>query len=213
MKTVINKNMKSIIIVSAAAAILLGGLLILISGNEEPEPGGVNVETITAEIRETQTAETSETTETKVMIKQEKGNPKQAARLFAAKTESMGNGEAIAKLAETIGLEERIAPYTMELQEKKTPKTITVTFDITVKEEQRSRFDKKVQRCAEIMLALVEDAECIEWSYRAQNSAKQAEQVTVFLKSADASKLLNGDIKSYGRSEETVRKLLVDSRV
>lgn len=210
MKTTIEKNIKVIVIVSAVAAILLGGLLLLIADGDtsESENGAKDLVTDIGGSEDLETkATTQPTTEKREASKQEKLSA-QAAELFAAKTDTIGDGVAIAKMMETIGLEQSVARYAIELQEKQTPKIIKITFEKTVKEDDRIELDEEIQGYAMIILALVADVDEVQWSYQSKAEGKAAEPVTVYLKSDDATKLLNGDIKEYGRSEAAIQKLL-----
>lgn len=208
MKKTINKNIKVIVLVSAVAAILLGGLLLLISGNETSSPGEISAAEITTDIGADNTEPSKTETATAAETTRNSNTSDRAAKLYAARVESISDGAAIAKLAETINLEKEVGRYTMEIQKKEAPKSISIIFDMKVPEKKRIKLDEEIQGYAQIFLALVADAEQIEWEYQVKKKDGKTEEVTVFLKAEEATKMLGSNVKAYGASEEAVDKLL-----
>lgn len=205
MKTVrnmINKNLKMILIIAVVTVVALGILLLLISGNEERD----QVPTDPTEAAETIETETEQQTEEETTP--EPGISKEAQALFDAKVESMEDSAAVAQLLETIDLKKNIASYLVSLQAKEEPKTLIITFDKTVAEVDKDTFDKKVQRYAEQILALVSDADEVQWTYSVKHNNGKKEEVTVFLDTKQATELLKNNIKEYGESSKMVQALL-----
>lgn len=208
MKTVrraINKNLKMILIIAAVTVVALGVLLMLISGNEERNQIPTDP---------TQTAETTKPeAEQTVEPEEEENEPapgvsNEARKLFNAKTETLEDSAAVAQLLETIDLKKHIANYVVNLQFKEEPKSLNIAFDKTVPKERKDSFDQKVQAYAEQILALITDADEVQWTYHVKEEGKKKEEVTVYLNVKQATELLKNDVKAYGESEKMVQALL-----
>ncbi len=196
-----NKNLRMILIIAAVTAVALGGLLLLISGNEDRnsvplDPTETEETTSAAAEQQTQTSQSTTQTETQAASKA-------AQTLFAAKVESISDSAAVAKLLETIDLKKNVASYKVELQTKDTPKSMNIRFDKTVAEADKDKFDKEMQKYAEQILALVPDAQEVQWTYMLKKGGK-SEEVTVFLNEQQAEDLLMKDVKSYGESPQAL---------
>lgn len=199
-----NKNLRMILIVAAVTVVALGVLLLLISGNEDRN----KIPNDPTEASETTEGETSASLDETTAAPTEEGVDKDAQALFDAKVESIETSAAVAKLLETIDLKKNVANYRVEIQSKKTPKTLTITFDKEVATKERKVFDDKIQKYAEQILALVTDADEVQWNYTEKKSDKKKDNVTVYLNTTDATALLKEDVKKYGESAKAVQKLL-----
>ena len=162
----INKNIKMIIIIAAVTAIALGGLLLLISGNDEDRDKVPNAPTEPQEqTLESESEQTEEATE-----EASSGSGKtsevsaEAQTLFGVKVDKMDNSVGVAKLLETIDLKKNVASYSVELLTKSTPKSMNIRFDKTVGEADKDKFDLKMRKYAEQILALVGDAQEVQWT-------------------------------------------------
>lgn len=208
MKAGFNRNIKMIVVIGAVVVILLGILLMLISGNDSRREDTIDPSQAAQSEPTTEDSTSEHITSTEAASTGTKNNDEKAKKLFAAKTDSINDAVAVAKLLETIDLEKNVAQYSVELQVKEVPRTTTITFDKTIEEKQRIVFDKEMQRYAEQMLALITDLDAVEWTYKVIPKEGSPSEVTVYLKTEDATKLLNQDIKKFGASENTVKKLL-----
>lgn len=205
-RSVINKNLKMILIIAAVTVIALGILLLLISGNEERNQIPTDP---------TQSEETTEPEETEPDpideesgVEPAPGVTKTAQNLYSAKAESIEDSAAVAKLLETIDLKKNVANYIVNLQFKKEPKSLNITFDKTVPAANKDIFDKDMQKYAEQILALITDAGEVQWTYKVKEDGRKAEEVTVYLSEKQASELLKNNVKEYGESEKMVQALL-----
>ena len=102
------------------------------------------------------------------------------------------------KLLETIDLRKNVAAYTVRLQLEEEPKGMTITFDETVAEADKDSFDQNMQQYAELILALVADAQEVQWTYTLRSNGSNEE----------ATDLLKNSVKQYGESAEMVQALL-----
>ena len=204
-RSVINKNLKMLLIVAAVTAIALGGLLLLITGNQEREQVSVDPPSVASSEAESTEAETEaskeESQSTQANISQ------RAQSLFAAKVDSLEDSAAVAQLLETIDLRKNVAAYTVRLQLDEEPKGMTITFDETVAEADKDSFDQTMQKYAEQILALVTDAQEVQWTYTLRSNGSN-EEVTVYLNEQQATDLLKNNVKQYGESAEMVQALL-----
>lgn len=206
MKTVrssINKNMKMILVIAAVTAVALGGLLLLIAGNDERDQIPTDP-TETGETTETKT----EKTETKAAEAAKPEISTEAQALFGAKVDSIGDSAAVANLLETIDLKTKVANYMVELQTKESPKSVNIRLHKTVAEADKNTFDKTVQLYAQQILALITDAQQVQWTYTLIPQKGEPADVTIYLNQQQANDLLGSDVKQYGSSEKAIDALL-----
>lgn len=199
-----NKNLRMILIVAAVTVVALGVLLLLISGNEDRN----KIPNDPTEASETTESETAASLEETTATPTEEGVGKDAQILFNAKVERTGDSVAIARLLETIDLKKNVANYRVEIQSKKSPKSITITFDKTVATKERKAFDDNVQKYAEQILALVTDLDEVQWVYAEKKTDNKKEDVTVYLNTDGAETILKTNVKKYGESAKAVQTLL-----
>lgn len=207
MKTVrssINKNIKMILVVAAVTAVALGGLLLLISGNNERNQVPVDP----TEIDETTEPTQDETTESAASTEGNTSEETEARRLFQAKVDKIEDSTAVAQLLETINLKKKIAAYMVELQIKEEPKSVNIRFSKKVVQKDKDVFNKEVQLYAEQILALIADAQQVQWTYTLVSDSGASEDVTVYLNEQQASELLGANVKQYGASLKAVEALL-----
>lgn len=205
-RSMINKNLKMILVIAVVTVVALGILLLLISGNEERNQIPTDP-TESAETRETE--KTAETEKAKEPTAQHDANvSSEAQRLFDAKAETIDDSIAVAQLLETIDLKKNVDNYSVSLNVKEEPKSMSITFDKTVSKANKDAFDKKVQNYAEQILALVTDAGEVQWTYKVKEEGKKAEEVTMYLNEQQATELLKNSIKRYGESARLVQTLL-----
>lgn len=206
MKTVrssINKNIKMILVIAAVTAVALGGLLLLISGNNERD----QVPTDPTESGET-TERATEPETTQAKETEDAGISDEAKDLFAARVESIGDSAAVATLLETMDLKTRVANYMVELQTKESPKSVNIRLHKTVNEVDKNTFDRTVQGYALQILALIPDAQQVQWTYTLIPQKGEPADVTVYLNQQQADQLLGSDVKQYGENEKMLDALL-----
>lgn len=207
MRNLLGKNMKPIIIVAAVTAVALGGLLLLISGNEDRNQVPIDP-TVEGEETTANSAETEQTAQTtQAADPAQAGVSKEAEALFAAKVQSIGDSASVAALLETIDLKKNVANYRVEIQSAQQPLNLNIRFDKVVGEADKDAFDKEMQKYAEQILALITDAQEIQWTYTLKRQSVQ-EEVTVFLNEQQAQELLSQNVKAYGESSQAVDALL-----
>ena len=207
----INKNLIMFVIVGIVTVVALGILLMLISGNQEREQVAVNPPAQTAESK--QDAESEDIEETTQGSAEDKNDSisQRAQSLFDAKPESISDPAAVAQLLERMELRKNIANYKVTLQTEQEKKGMQITLEKTVTEENKDAFDSEMQKYAELILALIPDADEVQWVYTVKKESGN-EEVTVYLDAEQATELLNTDVKKFGESAGTVQALLNQQR-
>ncbi len=208
MRKVLGKNLKATILVAAITAVALGGLLLLISGNEERNQVPIDP---TAEKEETteHAAESGQATQATQATGALQADLSQIAKkLFAVKVQSIEDSASVATLLETIDLKNNVANYRVEIQATEQPLSLNIRFDDkVVAEGDKDAFDKEMQKYAEQILALIADAQEVQWTYTLEKQGTK-EETTVFLNEQQAQELLAQDVKAYGESAATIEALL-----
>ena len=136
-----------------------------------------------------------------------------AKALFACKVEDINDTAAVAKLLETMGLEEAIGKYTVEIAaddegEEDDGKVLTLTVTDSVQKTDKKTFDANMQKYAQQLLALIPDIHRAEWQYTFASEEAQQEKAIVSLDEAAATEELGTDVRDFGKSEKKLLALL-----
>lgn len=199
----INKNIRMLLIVAAVTVVALAALLMLIAGNEERN------QIPTDPTRVSETDESEEPTDVnETTVPTEEGVSQEAQNLYNARLETIDDPAGVAKLLETIDLKAKVANYKVELLVKEEPFSMIITFETTISGGNQDAFDKRMEIYAEQILALVSDAQQVQWVYDVKGENKEKEQRTVFLDEAGAKELLGSDVKRYGESAKMIQSML-----
>lgn len=210
-RRLINKNLIMLLIIGTVTVIALGVLLMLISGNQEREQVAVDPPVQTAESEQEAESENVEETTQEAAEDKEESISQRAQSLFDAKPESISDPTAVAQLLEKMNLRKNIANYKVTLQTQEEKKGMQITLEKTVTEENKDAFDSEMQKYAELILALIPDADEVQWIYTVKKDSGN-EEVTVYLDTEQATELLNTDVKKFGESAGTVQALLNQQR-
>ncbi|MBP3384017.1 MAG: DUF4825 domain-containing protein [Firmicutes bacterium] len=198
-KKAVNKNLKLIIAIAAIVAVGFGGILVLISGNAD------NRDQVQTEQME-QHQEKKE--ERKKAVKDDHpGVSDEALALYNAGTANLSDTGAVAQLTETMDLRKNIGPYMVTLQITEEENTCLITFDKEFYENEAAATDEAINMYAQQLLALIEDADKINWTYKMKKDNK-VETVEGSLTTKQASDQLKLKIKEYGKTPEMVQTLL-----
>lgn len=210
-RRLINKNLIMFLIVGIVTVVALGVLLMLISGNQEREQVAVDPPAQTAESEQETQAEDAQETSQETAEGTESSTSQRARVLFDAKPESISDPAAVAQLLEKMNLRKNVADYRVTLQTQEEKKGMQITLEKTVTEENKDAFDSEMQKYAELILALIPDADEVQWTYTVKK-AGASEEATVYLDAEQATERLNTDIKKFGESAGTVQALLNQQR-
>lgn len=198
-KKAFNKNLKLIIVIAAIVAVGFGMILVLISGNAD------NRDQVKTEQME-QHQEKKE--ERKKAVKDDHpGVSDEALALYNAGTANLSDTGAVAQLTETMDLRKNIGPYMVTLQITEDENACLITFDKEFYENEAAATDEVINMYAQQLLALIEDADKVNWTYKMKKGDK-VETVEGSLTTKQASDQLKLKIKEYGETPEMVQTLL-----
>lgn len=126
-----------------------------------------------------------------------------ANMLFEKKNPYIGQMSANADLTMMLGIDTQFGEYENELFTEKRPYKWMFHFKYSADEQ---RLNTRMTAYACILLAVVENADEIGWSYPVDSEGKERRYKTVTGK--QASKILGRDVKSFGESPESIQKML-----
>ena len=112
-------------------------------------------------------------------------------------------------LAMALGISKNTGAYANKLNTENEPYGWEFVFEETGNIKKQEEITRKMELYAPALLALVDNCDEIMWSFAADlDSAPDKPEYKVT--SADASKLLGADVKSYAESPERVMELLYE---
>lgn len=133
---------------------------------------------------------------------------KNAGSLFECKVDDINDTASVAKLLEVIGLEEITGKYTVRIDKADGIHVMMLKIDEAVEKADKENFDYNVQLCAEQVLALVTDVRKVVWEYEVVTKDPKEESAVISIDTEGAGKELGKDVKSLGKSADTVKNLL-----
>lgn len=133
---------------------------------------------------------------------------KNAGALFECKVDDINDTASVAKLLEVIGLEEITGKYTVRIDKADGIHVMMLKIDEAVEKADKENFDYNVQLCAEQVLALVTDVRKVVWEYEVVTKDPKEESAVISIDTEGAGKELGKDVKSLGKSADTVKNLL-----
>lgn len=133
---------------------------------------------------------------------------KNAGALFECKVDDINDTASVAKLLEVIGLEEITGKYTVRIDKADGIHVMMLKIDEAVEKADKENFDYNVQLCAEQVLALVTDVRKVVWEYEVVTKDPKEESAVISIDTEGAGKELGKDVKSLGKSADTVKDLL-----
>lgn len=195
----VNKNLKLIIVIAAIVAVGFGMLLVLISSNADDRD----------QVKTEQVEQHQEKKEERKKAEKDDhpGVSDEALALYNAGASTLSDTGAVAQLTETINLRKAVGPYMVTLQITEEENACLIIFDKEFYENEKAAVDEAINMCAQQMLALIEDADKINWKYTLKKGNK-TETVEGSLTTKEASDQLKLKIKEYGETPEMVQTLL-----
>ena len=131
-----------------------------------------------------------------------------AKQLYSKKAEDVNDTAAVASLLETMKLEDAGGKYSATIKADGDTQVMTIALQNSVQKAQKKTIDKNMENCAEQIMALMPSVGRVEWTYSLISAKAEDETVTMSLDEDAASKQLSKDIRKYGKSERTFKKLL-----
>ena len=162
----INKNLKWILIIGIVVVMAFGVLLVLISGNDE-ERDNVPIDP------------TAEQTEDKKIKKERKiaeisdhpGVSEMALDMYNARVDDISDTAQVAQLMEATDMRAEMGNYLVTLNLTNGHNVVIISYEREVNTGEDTAFDEKATWYAEQFLALIEEADEIQWTYKAEKDA------------------------------------------
>lgn len=128
-----------------------------------------------------------------------------AQQLFESKNPYIGDASANGEIFNLLNISEEMGNYSVELKTDDFPYLIKLNFkdDINDKDD----FDLKILDKAFLMLALIDNADEVQFSYPHIKDGEET-LITVYVTKQQATGILKKDIKSYAKSAEGFQELL-----
>ena len=162
----INKNLKWILIVGIVVVLAFGALLVLISGNDE-ERDNVPIDP-TAE----QTEEKKVKKERKLAeISDHPGVSEMALDMYNTRVDDISDTAQVAQLLEATDMRTQMGNYLVTLKLKDGNDVLVIAYEKELKTGEEAAFDEQATWYAEQFLALIEEADEIQWTYKAEKDA------------------------------------------
>lgn len=196
-RNLVNRNLKLILVVAAIIVIGLGFLLMLISGNQER-----------GEVDPNKGDATKQTEQREQAKKSDHANVSdEALDLYNVRVDDITDSSAVAQLLEKTTMRKELGGYMVTLNVKESPKGMLIKFEEKVEEAKQKAFEDSIKIYAEQILALVSEAEEVQWTYTLVKNGKE-ETIEDYMNIKVATGLLGMDVKEYGKSPEMVQTLL-----
>lgn len=196
-RKLVNRNLKLILVVAAIIVIGLGFLLMLISGNQERGEVDANKGDATKQTEQREQAKKSDHANVS----------DEALDLYNVRVDDISDSSAVAQLLEKTTMRKELGGYMVTLNVKESPKGMLIKFEEKVEEAKQKAFEDSIKIYAEQILALVSEAEEVQWTYTLVKNSKE-ETIEDYMNIKVATGLLGMDVKEYGKSPEMVQTLL-----
>lgn len=197
-KKQVNKNLKMILIVGVVVVIAMGFLLMLISGNADDRSQ--------VPIDPTETEQESNKKERPLAeIGDHPGVSDTALNMYNARVDDITDTAQVAQLVEATDMREDMGGYLITLKVKDGVDTIVVAFEKKLKDGEGLAFDEMATWYAEQLLALIEEADAVQWTYSIEGAKEKTVRV---LTTEQADELLETEVKGYSESPELVQTLM-----
>lgn len=197
-KKQVNKNLKMILIIGVVIVIAMGFLLMLISGNADDRSQ--------VPIDPTETEQQNDKKERPMEeIGDHPGVSDTALNMYNARVDDITDTAQVAQLVEATDMREDLGGYLITLKVKDGVDTLVVAFEKKLKEGEDLAFDEAATWYAEQLLALIEEADAVQWSYSIEGAKEKTVRV---LTTEQADEMLETEVKGYSESPELVQTLM-----
>lgn len=196
-RKLVNRNLKLLLVIAAIIVIGLGFLLMLISGNQERGEVDANKGDATKQTEQREQAKKSDHANVS----------DEALDLYNVRVDDISDSSAVAQLLEKTTMRKELGGYMVTLNVKKSPKGMLIKFEEKVEEEKQQAFEDSIKIYAEQILALVSEAEEVQWTYTLVKNGKE-ETIEDYMNIKVATGLLGMNVKEYSKSPEMVQTLL-----
>lgn len=195
----INKNIKLFVIIGIVIVLAFGALLVLISGNDE-ERDNVPIDP------------TAEQTEDKKVKKERKlaeisdhpGVSEMALDMYNARVDDISDTAQVAQLMEATDMRAQMGDYLVTLKLKGDQDVLVIAYEKELKSGEDTAFDELAVWYAEQFLALIEEADEVQWTYRIEKDAATiaAEEEAAEKEAAEKAKAAEKENKDSDKDEK-----------
>lgn len=190
-----------IVIVGIIVAIAMGFLLMLISGNDE-ERDKVPVDPTASE----QEVEKPKKERKLANIDDHPGVSDVALNMYNTRVDDIHDTAQVAQLVEATDMRKELGGYLVTLKLKDEKDILVINFEKKLMAGEDAAFDEVATWYAEQFLALVEEADAVQWTYEMDGEKEKVEKTLTL---EQANELLDVDnIKTYSDTPELVQTLL-----
>lgn len=127
-----------------------------------------------------------------------------STNLYQCRNPYIGDNSADSRLLMALNIPEEYGRHTMELETSEKPYILRINFEKEVTD--RGTFDRKMCNYASLLLALIDNADEIQWSYPYVQQG-ETNRITVYWDAQNLKAMGIDDIKSYGKSAAKVQSL------
>lgn len=197
----LNKNLKMILIIAVIIVIAMGLLLMLISGNDEDR----NQVPINPAETEQQDGKDDKKDRPLAEIGDHPGVSDTALNMYNSRVDDITDTAQVAQLVEATDMREEMGGYLVTLKVKDDVDTLVISFEKELKEGEGMAFDEIATWYAEQLLALIEEADAVQWTYKVDGVKDDTVRV---LTTEQADELLGTEVKGYSETPELVQTLM-----
>ena len=189
-----------IVIIGIVVVIAMGFLLMLISGNADdrsqvPVDPTVEQQDDKKDRKDRKIAETGD----------HPGVTDVALNMYNARVDDITDTAQVAQLVEATDMREELGGYMVTLKVKDGVDTLVIAFEKVLKEGEDLSFDEAATWYAEQLLALIGEADAVQWSYMVEGAKEKTVRVVT---REQADELLGTEVAGYSETPELVQTLL-----
>lgn len=199
-KKQVNKNLRMILIIGIVVVLAMGMLLALLSGNAD-DRDQVPVDPMETEQQDKKDKKVRPMAE----IGDHPGVSDTALNMYNARVDDITDTAQVAQLVEATDMRKELGGYLVTLKVKDDVDTLVIAFEKELKEGEDLAFDEAATWYAEQLLALIEEADAVQWSYKVEDAKEKTVKV---LTTEQADELLKTEVKGYSESPELVQTLM-----
>lgn len=199
-KKQVNRNLKMIVIIGIVVVIAMGFLLMLISGNAD-DRSQVPVDPTAEQQDDKKDRKDRKLAE----IGDHPGVSDVALNMYNASVDDITDTAQVAQLVEATDMREELGGYLITLKVKDGVDTLVIAFEKVLKEGEDLAFDESVTWYAEQLLALIGEADAVQWSYMVEGAKEKTVRVVT---REQADELLGTEVAGYSETPELVQTLL-----
>lgn len=131
-----------------------------------------------------------------------------ASELYNNAVSDINDTTAVVNLLDAMKFEEAAGEYSAVISEEDGVQVLFLDISEQINEDDQKTFNSNMEIYAQQMLALIPGVGKIQWTYSVKSDDASEEKSVVSLDEKGASDILGNDVRSYGKSVKSVKKLL-----